>query len=584
MKNFLLKYKATILAFLAYLFLCLFLTYPLLFNLNSHIPGGGGDSFLFLWNQWWVKYSITNLQNPYFTDFIGYPLKTSLVFHTLTFSNNLLSLPLQIFFPSVLAFNLIFILSLVTASLGMFTLLNYLFKNSYLSFIGGVFFTFNGFIFQEMQGHFQYTSVYFIPWFIYFFLKIFTEQKISNNIIAAIILALSFYNEFYYTVGLIIAGLIITFGLWLKDKKVIIQKLKSLAIFLAVWIMLCLPLLYLSIKTAAAKEYPLARLNQINLYTPDLRSFFIPSYLHQFFGQFFQNYYLSLGYHKSVVFLGFSLLIFSALGYLVYKKNQFLLSNKFWLFFVVIFLFLTLGPFVYLGGYIFDLDGIKFTIPLPYLIFYLLPFVKGILVPPRFIIFVYLGLIILSGFLFNKIFSRLPGRAMKFSLTSIILALFFMENIYLPLPLSYAEVPLFYRQLAKENNDYTILELPFALSTSFYTVGSIPVSSILEYYQSIHHKKIINGWISRVPNSYYNFYNKLVGLDYLINPAVSVDKEKVDKISGQAKGNFEKLKIKYIIIHPEYYNHQNLTNTISYLTTLYDKKPTLVEGMLVLQI
>ena len=457
----------------------------------------------------------------------------------------------------------------------MYVLLNYLFKNGYLAFIGGAIFTFNAYIFQEMQGHFQYTSVYFIPWFIYFFLKIFAERKIKNSIIAAIILALSFYNEFYYTVGLIIAGFLIAVGFWLKDKETIRLRLKNLAIFSISWILLSLPLLYLSIKTALAKNYPLAVLSQINLYTPDLRSFLVPSRLHQFFGQSFQNYYNSLGYHQSTVFLSFSLIILSIIGYFFYKKNQTPLSNKFWLGFALVFIFLALGPFIYLNGYIFGLDGVKFTLPLPYLLFYYLPFVKGILVPPRFIIFVFFGLIILSGFLLDKIFSRLVKPTFKIAFTGLILALFFIENIYLPLPLYPAKIPNFYKELGQDKEDYTILELPFAFSTSYYTIGSIPTSSILEYYQSVHHKKIIDGWISRVPDSYSQFFSTIAGLDYLAVPGKNNINYK------NVKENFAKLKIKYIIIHPEYYNRENLRNTINYLTKIYNQKPVLTENLLI---
>jgi hypothetical protein len=576
MKNYLLRNALTIVVSLIYLTLILFFTYPLILNLTTHIPGDGGDSFIFLWNQWWIKHSLVNWQNPYFTDFIGYPLKTNLVFHTLTFTTGLLSLPLQIFLPPVLVFNLLLILSLLAASLGMYSLLYYFFKNPYLAFCGGVFFTLNAYLFQEMQGHFQYTSIYFIPWFIYFFIKIFTENKINNSFVAAIILAMSLYNEFYYAIGLIISGLLITAGFWLSNKKIILARLKSLVIFLSGWILISLPLLYLSIKTALAKDYPLANLAQINLYTPDLRSFLVPSQLHQFFGQYFQNYYYSLGYHQSTVFLGFGLIIFSIMGYLFYKKDQTVLSNKFWLLFAIVFMFLALGPFVYLDGYIFNWDGVGFTLPLPYLLFYFIPFVKGILVPPRFIIFVFFGLIVLSGFFLEKLFNRFDKPAYKFVLAGLVLTLFFAENIYLPLTLVSADIPNFYKKLAQEKEDYTILELPFAFSTSYYTVGTIPVSSITEYYQSVHQKKIINGWISRAPNSYYDFFSGLSGLTYLTAPQT----KKIDN-PEQAKANFSKLKIKYIIIHPEYYNHENLTNTTDYLYKIYKQKPVLTENLLI---
>lgn len=585
MYNFFKKQSKNLIVFAFYVVVALVLTYPLINNFSTAMPGGGGDSFLFAWNQWWVKYSLLNLQqNPYFTDLISYPFTTNLVFHTLTFTNSLVSVPLQLFLPNIIAFNMIFILSLILAAYGMYLLAYYLFKNYFVAIISGIMFVFNSYVFSVI-GLFQYTSIYVIPFFILFFIKIFRENKVKNALLAGLILALSFYNEFYYTVGLFIFALLIMLWLAIKDKKFLLSKIKDISLCFFTWLILSLPLLYLSIKTALAKVYPLATLSQINLYSPDIKSFFIPSHLHAIFGEYFKSYYESLNYHGSIVYLSFILLILAIIGYFFGKRQGLLHSSKLWFFIAIIFFFLTLGPFLYFDGYIFDLDGVKFTIPLPYLFFYLLPFVKGILVPPRFIIFVIFCLIMIGGFLLERIFNKLNKKLLlKSSIALLITGVFIFENFSTPIQISNAQIPDFYHQISKEENDYTILELPFALSTSFYTLGSIKTSSILEYYQTVHHKKIINGWISRVPDEYYNFYSKIIGLDYLINPQVFLDAEKINNIKSNVVDNFSKLNIKYIIIHPEYYNHNQLRNTIGFLNNIFEQEPRLINNMLIYKI
>ena len=53
---------------LIFLVLTLINTYPLFKNLTTHQLGDGGDGTEFMWNFWWMKHSLTNLQNPYYID------------------------------------------------------------------------------------------------------------------------------------------------------------------------------------------------------------------------------------------------------------------------------------------------------------------------------------------------------------------------------------------------------------------------------------------------------------------------------------------------------------------------------------
>ena len=126
------NYKNFLIIFLFIIF-SLILTYPLIFNIFTHIQGIPGDSFLFAWNHWWVKHTLFNFQNPYFTDLLAYPFETNLVFHTMTFSNSIVSSFLQIFLPLILSFNIIFILSLTLSCFGMYLFSKYMFNNIYIA-------------------------------------------------------------------------------------------------------------------------------------------------------------------------------------------------------------------------------------------------------------------------------------------------------------------------------------------------------------------------------------------------------------------------------------------------------------------
>src|SRR5207248_476870 len=72
-----------------------------------------------------------------------------------------------------------------------------------------------------------------------------------------------------------------------------------------------------------------------------------------------------------------------------------------------------------------------------------------------------------------------------------------LEHLSVPLPLTDATVPAFYSQLADDTDDYAILQLPLGWRNSFGTLGA--EDTRVQYYQSIHHKRMLGGNTSRNP-------------------------------------------------------------------------------------
>lgn len=96
------------------------MTWPLAAQLDTHIPGDGGDAPMFVWNLWWVKYALLDLgQWPWVTHHIFYPQGVNLSFHTLTALHGLLSIPLQLATSPVVASNLLFLWSLAASGAGV---------------------------------------------------------------------------------------------------------------------------------------------------------------------------------------------------------------------------------------------------------------------------------------------------------------------------------------------------------------------------------------------------------------------------------------------------------------------------------
>ena len=110
-------------ALVAYALITAILTWPLVLNLTSAIPGDGFDGWQNYWNLWWVKLALVDrLQNPLFTDILYYPTGVGLYFHTLNPFNGLITLPVQLTAGLIVAYNTVVFISWVLGGYGIFLL------------------------------------------------------------------------------------------------------------------------------------------------------------------------------------------------------------------------------------------------------------------------------------------------------------------------------------------------------------------------------------------------------------------------------------------------------------------------------
>ena len=69
---------------LAYLILTIGLTWPLVSQFGDHVPGTTSwalDEYTLVWNNWWFRHALFDLgANPFQTNFLFYPIGTSLIF------------------------------------------------------------------------------------------------------------------------------------------------------------------------------------------------------------------------------------------------------------------------------------------------------------------------------------------------------------------------------------------------------------------------------------------------------------------------------------------------------------------------
>ncbi len=171
-------------------FFCFF-TWPWITHFNGWFFTDSGDGLQNVWNMWWVKEALTELdQLPWHTHQLHYPYGVTLLGQTLNPFNGLVGIILQQFMSLTQAFNVMIIFSFVVGGLTTFWLCYYFTKAYLPSIIGGLIFTFSSYHFAHAIGHMQLVSLQWIPLFVLLWWKLITKPRYRTAVGASIALLL----------------------------------------------------------------------------------------------------------------------------------------------------------------------------------------------------------------------------------------------------------------------------------------------------------------------------------------------------------------------------------------------------------
>jgi hypothetical protein len=556
---------------LGYLLLTLLLTYPLSFKIATHIPGGSFDALQNVWNLWWFKYASVDLHsNPFYTNLVYHPTGVSLLFHTFNPFNAILSVPLQMIFGLIVSYNIIILFAFVVAGYGAYLLAKYITQDAAAAFIAGVIFAFSPSHFAHTAGgHLQVLSIEWIPFYVLFFLKTIKESRRINAFLAAFFLLLTALCDLYYALYLACFSVVyLGYQFWMSKgqiaNKELMTRLATLAIAAAVLIApLALPMLIeLKYHISPSVETTLEG-------SADLLGFVTPSTLHPLLGPRARNIASRFTGNaaENTVFLGYTVLLVAMYSGLRVKEKDI----RYWIFVMLFFLILSLGPVLHILGDT-EFTAFKVRIPLPYLILY--PLFSFTRVPARLIVMVMLSLSIvvayglksLSLWIQNRsagIALGLPGfkpgkigsiisrgfpdakRLSKAVMMSFFLCAIVFEYVPFPLPLGKLAVPEVYYQIASEEGDFALVELP-----RDYCYAPCQVSEY-QYYQTVHKKKLVGGYVARNPSYALDFLYNTPVIRELNFPELPPDILRQD-LSEVGLSLLNYYDVKYIILHRNY--------------------------------
>ncbi|NIO44340.1 MAG: hypothetical protein GTN36_02190 [Candidatus Aenigmarchaeota archaeon] len=527
-KNKFRKLKLHLIVLIFYVIFTIFMTYPLVFNMNSSLPSGG-ETYVFVWNLWHTKKALFEGNNLFFTNYIFYPKGESLVFHSFSMFNSLLSIPLQIFFNLTTTYNILFLLSFILTGFGTYFLIFYLTKNRKAGFISGLLLAFFPYRFVHIA-HLNLLTLQWVPFFILYFIKTFKERTIKNAILSSIFLTFTALSSWYYLAFIFLFIVVfLIYNIFYKRDYILDKKfIRFFVLMLLLFAIFIYPFVYPMLTTE--DFYPEDSIDSAVVHSADIAAFFVPSTTHSVFGKYVEPFYNHINTYngklygnieESTVFLGYLTLILTFFA--IIKKYK---KIKFWLLTAFIFFILSLGPALHFNNLVlipvegWNLDKLakdiypninedaleilknNIAVPLPYLVLYSIPYFNILRNPSRFIVILMLFLSIVVGITCSNIFDKIKNKKLfkKYNAEKVLFIIFIViitfEFLQIPLNLSYKEIPEFYYNISKDNSFYSILDLPLCNDTiSCYN------TKLKEYqlYQTIHNKPIFVGVISRYP-------------------------------------------------------------------------------------
>jgi hypothetical protein len=143
---------------------------------------------------------------------------------------------------------------------------------------------------------------------------------------------------------------------------------------------------------------------------------------------------------------------------------------------------------------------------------------------------------------------------------SIVTAGVLFEYLSYPYLVAPSAVDPFYEQMARDTDRYAVLDAPFG------------VDPLTQYYQTVHHKPVMGGLVSRIPPESldFAFHNSLVGL-FSTHPepmrhSANVHLSWRNSDLQQGLSELRGIHVRYIIFHKKWSDKEDLSFVTEKLT------------------
>jgi hypothetical protein len=442
------------------------MTWPLVSQLASAIPGDGFDGWQNVWNLWWMREAwLVRHQTAYFSDMIHFPTGSDLRFQTMAPFNGLTFLNIQTSTGLLPAYNAAVIFSFVVGGYGAYLLalyalgptFNWIFRTGHGSeptsaygtanksywvwllhgsaFLAGAIYAFAPYHFAHLLGHLQLIVLQWIPFYFLYLLRGLdrtrrgTSTLTADTLRSALFLILVGLCDWYYAMYCLFFTVLIAIVELLR-RRLSWRQIGLMVGTGALFALILAPLLIPMAMGAGQATWSNTSLNrsyeEILTLSADLYAFFTPQVFHPVWGPWAlaRSAAFTATPSEYTVFAGYTVLLLAAIALMTIRNHN---SDKitpfpsqhdppwtrplFWISTAGIFTLLALGPVLKINGRSDLLPG-GGHIPLPYTLLYeAVPFIKLSRSVSRLDVIVMLSLGVAASFGSLGLAGRLLGRS-----------------------------------------------------------------------------------------------------------------------------------------------------------------------------
>jgi hypothetical protein len=200
----------------SFLVVAAFQAWPLPLHLSTALTGDpGGDTGVYVWNLWAFRHELIEKgTNPFSTNLLfALERSTDLSLHNYTVANDLLALPLLPWLGLVASFNVIYLLNVALAGLGMYFLVREVHHNDGIgageAWLAGVLFACSPYLVSRSEGHFSLAAAAALPFFAFTFTRAWHHHNPRYAAAAGACLAWAGYSDPYYAIYCVMIALAI---------------------------------------------------------------------------------------------------------------------------------------------------------------------------------------------------------------------------------------------------------------------------------------------------------------------------------------------------------------------------------------
>jgi hypothetical protein len=181
------------------------------------------------------------------------------------------------------------------------------------------------------------------------------------------------------------------------------------------------------------------------------------------------------------------------------------LPTRFGMAWTILFAVLALGPFVHVAG-------MNTHVPTPWTLLRYAPVIGLVRSPSRFVVLLTLALAMMFAVGLARLLDGSQRRSLIIGVVSFLLAL---ELVPAPRRLYSADVPPIYHIIANDpRHDIRVLGLPLGVRDGASSIGNY--TALSQFYQTVHERALVGGYLSRVPAQRKRIYRRLPVLNALI--------------------------------------------------------------------